>query len=277
LVLIGIVFSTNSAQLPLCRSAGGMSLSRVQVAVSSIKSSNTKIDIVANAQKPTTAKVKLWLARIERPIGLVLLILASSGLCMVTVPLVPGRPGQPLRVLIIGRISTPHQREESIEASYEYVKDFLKRIYHGPVAITCLGEQASGMVADRQTIREAEDLIASGKIDVLIVEDVGRIYRESRHLIAFVHDTVDAGVRLIAINDTLDTAEEDWEIVHYLALAGGALLSAVLAMALLREVRLRRALQKLLLRILSTWRRSREPTSDGAAGRRPDELDPDRV
>ena len=43
------------------------------------------------------------------------------------------------------------------------------------------------------------------------------------------------------------------------ALAAGALLSAVLALALLREVRLRRALEAVLRRILSTWRRFRSP------------------
>jgi site-specific DNA recombinase len=163
------------------------------------------------------AGTKWWLARIEKPIYLVLLTLVGGSMCMVTVPLVPGRPGEPLRVLIIGRISTPHQTEESVEASYEYVKKFLGENYKGEVCITCLGEQKSGMVADRQTIREAEDMIAGGMVDVLIVEDVGRIYRDPRHLIAFVNDTVDAGVRLIAINDTLDTANEDWEVLLTLA------------------------------------------------------------
>ena len=44
-------------------------------------------------------------------------------------------------------------------------------------------------------------------------------------------------------------------MLFYLALAACALLSAVLALVLVREVRLRRALEALLRRILSTWRR----------------------
>ena len=128
-----------------------------------------------------------------------------------TIPLCPRNPGEPLRVLVIGRFSTPHQRQESIEASYEYAEQYLAKDYHGPIKITRLGEQASGMVADRKTIREAEDLIAAGKIDLVLVEDVGRIYRDSRHLIAFVNDTVDAEVRLVAINDGLATAEDETE------------------------------------------------------------------
>jgi hypothetical protein len=46
-------------------------------------------------------------------------------------------------------------------------------------------------------------------------------------------------------------------LLFYLSLAACALLSAILALALLREVRLRRALEALLRRILSTWRRFR--------------------
>ena len=85
---------------------------------------------------------------------------------MLTVRLAPRQTGEPLRVLIIGRISTPHQRQESIEASYEFVEKFLKQAYDGPLLITRLGEQASGMVADRRTIREAEDLIVEGRVDI---------------------------------------------------------------------------------------------------------------
>jgi hypothetical protein len=54
-------------------------------------------------------------------------------------------------------------------------------------------------------------------------------------------------------------------VLFYLALAACALLSAVLALALVREVRLRRALEALLRRILSTWRRfnGSNPTRSG--------------
>jgi hypothetical protein len=39
---------------------------------------------------------------------------------MLIVPLSPKRDGEPLRVLILGRISTVRQREETIEASYRF-------------------------------------------------------------------------------------------------------------------------------------------------------------
>jgi hypothetical protein len=48
-------------------------------------------------------------------------------------------------------------------------------------------------------------------------------------------------------------------VLFYLALAAGALLTAVLALALVREVRLRQALQTLLRQILTMWRKRNAP------------------
>ena len=67
------------------------------------------------------------------------------------------------------------------------------------------------MIADRATILEAEELIATGDIDLVIAEDLSRIYRSARHQYVFVEDCVDAGVRVICVADRLDTAEEDWD------------------------------------------------------------------
>jgi hypothetical protein len=63
-------------------------------------------------------------------------------------------------------------------------------------------------------------------------------------------------------------------VMLLVALAAGALLSAVLALALLREVRLRRALEAVLRQILSIWRRFRSPHDSQMPPRSAD--DPDR-
>ena len=120
---------------------------------------------------------------------------------------------EPLRVLIIGRISTEHQDLENINASFRYVEEYLARVYDGPTEITRLGERASGMLLDRQSIREAEDLIAAGSIDLVIAEDLSRIFRNPRHQYNFVQDVVDAETRLICIADNLDTANDSWELM----------------------------------------------------------------
>jgi hypothetical protein len=63
-------------------------------------------------------------------------------------------------------------------------------------------------------------------------------------------------------------------LLFTLALAAGAMLSAVLAIALLRELRLRRALEALLRRILAAWRNihaSRESDDARRAARNRDD------
>jgi DNA invertase Pin-like site-specific DNA recombinase len=69
------------------------------------------------------------------------------------------------------------------------------------------------MLVDRATIREAEDTIASGDCDLVIAEDLSRIFRNPRHQYNFVQDAVDADTRVICIADNLDTADENWEIM----------------------------------------------------------------
>jgi len=122
-------------------------------------------------------------------------------------PLVPKDPSGPLKVLVIGRISTPYQNIENLAASRRYVEDYLGRIYQGLPEITFLGEQASGLDADRDTIRKAEDLIASGQVDLVIAEDLARIHRNPRHLYCFIQDCEDAGVRVICPGDNFDSGD----------------------------------------------------------------------
>jgi hypothetical protein len=64
-------------------------------------------------------------------------------------------------------------------------------------------------------------------------------------------------------------------VLVYVALAAGALLSAVLALALLREIRLRRVLESLLRRILSIWRKLHAPNDSDSRPPAASDRDPD--
>ncbi|REJ64990.1 MAG: hypothetical protein DWQ31_19590 [Planctomycetota bacterium] len=130
-----------------------------------------------------------------------------------SVPLTPKNSGGPLLVLIIGRISTEYQNIENIDASYRYVEKFLQESYDGPLEVKLLGEQASGMLTTRASIQEAESLVAEGKVDLVISEDLGRIYRNPRHQYDFVQNAVDMGTRVICLGDNLDTSDPNWEVV----------------------------------------------------------------
>lgn len=137
------------------------------------------------------------------------------------VPLEPSRPDGVLRVVVLGRKSKPNpeNENESIEASMESAEAHLGRIYDGPVEFTRLGEQVSGMVVDRATIRQVEDMRDAKEMDLILTEDIGRVFRNPRHIMAFVQDCVDADMRLIAVADNLDTGDEGWETALVIAAA----------------------------------------------------------
>src|SRR5262249_1646670 len=75
-----------------------------------------------------------------------------------------------------------------------------------------LGEQASGMRTDRATILEAEAEVDTGTWDLVITEDLARLYRNPRYQYAFVQNAVDQDTRVICIGDNLDTADDNWEV-----------------------------------------------------------------
>ncbi len=131
-------------------------------------------------------------------------------------PLIPKNPDGILRVISIGRLSKPKNTEEdtnfNLASSYAAIEAHLREIYDGQMDIHPFAEQISGLIVDRRTIVEIEELIATGEIDLVITEDLSRIYRNPRHQWAFVQDAVDADVRVICFGDHLDTADENWEV-----------------------------------------------------------------
>ncbi|MCA9091994.1 MAG: recombinase family protein [Planctomycetaceae bacterium] len=118
-----------------------------------------------------------------------------------------------VRIVLIGRISTTHQNIENIEASFIAPMRVIENEYPGRKSIRKLGEQASGNLADRRTMRELEDLIEARMVDVVVAEDLGRIYRNPRLHYTFIQDAVDREIRVICVNDGLDTAKENWEAI----------------------------------------------------------------
>lgn len=134
-----------------------------------------------------------------------------------TTPIIPRNPDGKVRAIVLGRLSQAKETEEetnaTIESSYLPVNDFLKRVVEGPIEVRYLGEQISGYIAERETMLEAWRLIETGEWDVVISEDLSRIYRNPRHQQAFVQDCVDADIRVICLADDLDTADENWEMM----------------------------------------------------------------
>lgn len=125
------------------------------------------------------------------------------------VPLSP-KNGLTLRGLGIARISTEHQNEKSLDEQIAKIKAFVEQAYAGPIEWEFLASRGSGENLDRQELFDAEERIASGLLDLVIAEDLARICRRKRAY-DFCESCVDNDVRLIAINDRVDTSEEGWE------------------------------------------------------------------
>jgi site-specific DNA recombinase len=131
------------------------------------------------------------------------------------VPLTPRR-GLELFVLIIARISTAHQDKRSLDDQTALCEKFVRDRYAGPVRFTHIQGQGSGEWLDRKDLADAEAAVESRRFDLVIVEDLGRVCRRNR-AIDFCEQCQDAHTRLIAINDSIDTARDDWRLSAFFA------------------------------------------------------------
>src|SRR5690242_12355153 len=130
----------------------------------------------------------------------------------------PQRPrnGAELRVLTIARISTVHQDARSLDDQAALCEGHVRSRYTGPARFTTIRGRGSGETLDRQELADAEAAVESGDYDLVVVEDLGRICRRNR-AIDFCEACEDAGTRLIAINDSIDTARDDWRLNAFFA------------------------------------------------------------
>lgn len=124
-------------------------------------------------------------------------------------PLQP-RTGNTLRVLIMTRISTENQDRLSLDDQAEKCRAYMHAHHPGPIEIvrylTC---QASGECVARPDLDAAQELIQARAVDLVIAEDLGRIMRRME-VFRFCEMCEDYDIRLIAINDNVDTASGNW-------------------------------------------------------------------
>ncbi|MBX7165911.1 MAG: recombinase family protein [Pirellulales bacterium] len=122
---------------------------------------------------------------------------------------IKSRAGGPVRVLGIARISTVHQDEQSLDDQEALYRRWLEE--HGVARhkLRMLKSRGSGERLDRAELKRARRLIKNNKVDLVLAEDLGRIVRRV-HGHIFCELCEDHDTRLVAINDNLDTANENW-------------------------------------------------------------------
>jgi len=125
-------------------------------------------------------------------------------------PLTP-RDGRVIKVLGIARISGENQDELSLDdqaALYRRLLDLQGVAYE----LDMVSGRGSGEHLDRKESDQARSAVETRRYDLVIAEDLGRIYRRV-HSQIFCELCEDVGTRLIAINDHIDTALGNWRVM----------------------------------------------------------------
>lgn len=121
------------------------------------------------------------------------------------------RDGIKPRVLIGARISgCANQKEVSNEDQVDHGKSVVREMYDGEVEYTVISTKGKGERLDRPELAEIELEFRTGKYDLAIFEDLGRLVRgsEASRLCGIA---VDHGTRVLAPDDGIDTNDPDWE------------------------------------------------------------------
>ena len=113
---------------------------------------------------------------------------------------------------LLARISgCQSQKELSLDDQLDHGKEEVEALIGDfPVEYRTLATKGKGERLDRPELAEVERWIRSRELDLLVMEDVGRLVRGAE-AVRLWGIAVDHGVRCIAPNDCLDTADDSWE------------------------------------------------------------------
>jgi DNA invertase Pin-like site-specific DNA recombinase len=115
-------------------------------------------------------------------------------------------------VLGIARISTEHQDQQSLADQEALYRRWLDQHAGLPYELEMIAGRGSGESLDREEARRARAAVESGQFDLVIAEDLGRIFRRI-HAQLFCELCEDYETRLIALNDQVDTAQDNWRLL----------------------------------------------------------------
>lgn len=111
-----------------------------------------------------------------------------------------------MRVAAYARYSSDHQREASLEDQLRNCREFAAR-QGWPAPEPFTDAAISGSHAQRPSYRTL--LARAHEFDIILVDDLSRLSRDSAEVTRIMREFKFARVRLIAIGDGLDTARED--------------------------------------------------------------------
>jgi DNA invertase Pin-like site-specific DNA recombinase len=150
-------------------------------------------------------------------------------------PLTP-RNGATLKVLGIARISTEHQDVLSLADQEALYRRWLAEHTPLPFHLNMIAGRGSGECLDREEARRARAEVETGSYDLVIAEDLGRIFRRA-HSQLFCELCEDYETRLVAINDHVDTGQDGWRVLAGFASMRHELYNADTAKRIRRSLR----------------------------------------
>ncbi len=119
------------------------------------------------------------------------------------------KQGSRYRGVAVCRISKESQDKMSLEDQLAYYHEWLKKNLDGEYELTVLASQGSGELLERADFLTLTEMADEGAFDFFIAEDIGRIARRTQAMI-LCELAEDTATRVIAINDGVDTLNDDW-------------------------------------------------------------------
>ena len=117
--------------------------------------------------------------------------------------------GRLLWVLIYARFSTDEQNPRSIADQVAYCREFLDSLGLTNVRIEILSDEGiSGEIVSRPGIDQVHVGCLERRWNLILAEDGSRLYRHETAAGELIETAVDEGIRVICINDFVDTAQE---------------------------------------------------------------------
>src|SRR5215831_881897 len=148
------------------------------------------------------------------------------------------RSGHTLKVLGVARISTEHQDALSLADQEARYRGWLDQHAATPYCLDTISGRGRGECLDRQEVVQAEEAMETRTYDLVLAEDLGRIFRRV-HAQLFCELCEDVGTRLLARNDHVDTGQDSWHLHAFFATLRHELYYADTATRIRRSLRKR--------------------------------------
>lgn len=117
-----------------------------------------------------------------------------------------------VRVVSYARYSCEDQNQLSVPDQFKRIGRHLEEQGIKPVQIFYESdEEMSGELLSRPGIDRVREMVRSRKVDLVVVEEISRLFRDRGEPHKFAGECVDHGVRLVAINDQFDTNNPGWQ------------------------------------------------------------------